>query len=327
MTRSVLLMIGLAAVGLIVFGLAAEYVEAADAAMQPSPEASDGERPWLLRIGAIVLTAGVLGLFIRRGWWRLPGSTVPRWLMRQPEVGFGLFAAMLLVPMLTVGGFLGVVGPGDDAESPLRFRTIATGLGAAGHVLVLIGLAVIWRRLGRPTWSGREAMSRGRAAVVGVVAVVGVYPVLHIVSELSIFAHRLIVGETPDAIAHETLALLATGDMTGWWLAMVGLVIIAAPLFEEIMYRGGLQSAIRGFGLPGWPAVLLTSAIFTLMHLHVADVHALPTLFTLSVAMGWMYERTGRLTAPIVMHIAFNAANVALALTIPEEQAVAAMVW
>ncbi len=42
--------------------------------------------------------------------------------------------------------------------------------------------------------------------------------------------------------------------------------------------------------------------------------HAVAPLFALSVALGASYERTGRLGVPIVMHGAFNALNLAIAL-------------
>jgi ABC-2 type transport system permease protein len=75
-----------------------------------------------------------------------------------------------------------------------------------------------------------------------------------------------------------------------------------------------MQGALVQANLGRWPAIVATSAIFALMHGGIAQPHAIPALFTLSLALGWVYERTGRLTAPIVMHALFNAANLGLAL-------------
>jgi membrane protease YdiL (CAAX protease family) len=36
------------------------------------------------------------------------------------------------------------------------------------------------------------------------------------------------------------------------------------------------------------------------------------TLLLLSLFLGWIYERTGRLIAPIIAHGLFNATNLAL---------------
>ncbi len=48
------------------------------------------------------------------------------------------------------------------------------------------------------------------------------------------------------------------------------------------------------------------------MHVGVARWHALAALLVLSIGLGWVYEKTGRLTAAISMHVLFNAANLGL---------------
>ena len=59
-----------------------------------------------------------------------------------------------------------------------------------------------------------------------------------------------------------------------------------------------------------WPAVLVASAIFAAAH--CTQPQAVPSLFVLAVVIGYNYERTGRLLAPILIHALFNAANLAL---------------
>ena len=43
-----------------------------------------------------------------------------------------------------------------------------------------------------------------------------------------------------------------------------------------------------------------------------------PPLLVLGAGFGWVYDKTGRLTAPIVMHALFNAGNLVLALLFVE---------
>jgi membrane protease YdiL (CAAX protease family) len=40
----------------------------------------------------------------------------------------------------------------------------------------------------------------------------------------------------------------------------------------------------------------------------------MPPLFVLAVCFGYVYERTGKLWAPILMHALFNATSITLAL-------------
>ena len=79
------------------------------------------------------------------------------------------------------------------------------------------------------------------------------------------------------------------------------------------MYRGILQRTLLKLDLGPWTAIFITATVFVTMHAGVVPPHALPPLFVLAVGFGWVYERTGRLTAPIVMHVLFNAVNLGLA--------------
>ena len=43
--------------------------------------------------------------------------------------------------------------------------------------------------------------------------------------------------------------------------------------------------------------------------IHIPYWHTLPSLFALSIALGYNYERTGRLLPPLLIHALFNAVN------------------
>jgi len=104
--------------------------------------------------------------------------------------------------------------------------------------------------------------------------------------------------------------LLQLADLPpAWKLLAVFSTVVLAPLAEEIFFRGVLQSAVRQWSASPWGAVLAASAFFAAMHLD--QPQALPSLFALAVAMGYNYERTGRLWAPVLIHAAFNAVNLA----------------
>src|SRR5690606_15954151 len=123
----------------------------------------------------------------------------------------------------------------------------------------------------------------------------------------------------PDHVAHETLRSLADSPIgPDWWFAIAA-VVIGAPIAEEFIYRGCLQSAIdrafRGWSRrPSWAPVILTSLIFTAAHVSIAEPRALVSLFALSVAIGAVYRRTGNLAASIMVHSLFNATNIVLAV-------------
>jgi membrane protease YdiL (CAAX protease family) len=96
---------------------------------------------------------------------------------------------------------------------------------------------------------------------------------------------------------------------------MLVLLVIGPAILEEVLYRGLLQRGLREWKvLGGWGAIVATSGIFVFMHAPIVPAYALPPLFILSLGLGWCYEKTGRLLAPMVLHGLFNAGNLALAL-------------
>ena len=123
-------------------------------------------------------------------------------------------------------------------------------------------------------------------------------------------------GQSFNEIGHGTLLQIkeAAESPDTVLVLVVAMVVLVTPIWEEILYRGMLQEAIRSHPLAEnespWVAIVITSLIFTTMHGAVVDLRGLVALFVLSLGFGWIYSRTGRLTTCIVMHAAFNAFNI-----------------
>lgn len=116
-----------------------------------------------------------------------------------------------------------------------------------------------------------------------------------------------------ETTAHTGLMAFVAGD-DAWMRALfAGLVVIAAPVTEEIVYRGLIQSAFLRATRSPWIAILATSAVFMYMHISVAAWYALPALFVLSIGLGIAAERTKGLLAPMLIHAIFNLLNLGLA--------------
>ncbi len=86
-------------------------------------------------------------------------------------------------------------------------------------------------------------------------------------------------------------------------------IAIAAPVVEELLFRGLLQNALAKY-MPIWGAIIGASFLFSLVHL---QPYAIPGLMSLSIAFGYLYHRTGSLRTNIILHMANNA--MALLLT------------
>jgi ABC-2 type transport system permease protein len=98
------------------------------------------------------------------------------------------------------------------------------------------------------------------------------------------------------AARHEDGSYIALG----LWVAP--LAVIAAPLFEEFIFRGLIFGGLRRtFG--AWPATLASAAVFAIVH----PAFALVPVFVMGVCAAQAYERTRSLLAPMLVHAVYNA--------------------
>ncbi len=77
-----------------------------------------------------------------------------------------------------------------------------------------------------------------------------------------------------------------------------------------MFFRGLLQSMLRRYTNSPWIAILGSSAAFGLIHSQ--NPHTVPALVVLGIILGYHYERTDRLLAPILIHSIFNILNIAI---------------
>ncbi len=77
---------------------------------------------------------------------------------------------------------------------------------------------------------------------------------------------------------------------------------VAAPVFEEIMFRGFLLPSLTRY-VPLGLAITLSGLTFAIAHLSLSEVIPLTTL---GMIMGLVYTRSGSLLAPILLHSLWN---------------------
>ncbi len=109
---------------------------------------------------------------------------------------------------------------------------------------------------------------------------------------------------------HPALEEMKQTDLFGKALLIFSATILA-PLMEEVVFRGFLQTTLRKYLGSPWLGILGASVSFAIVH--PVWVHW-PVLFVLALVLGYNYERTGRLWSSIVLHSTFNAYNVYLFL-------------
>lgn len=91
---------------------------------------------------------------------------------------------------------------------------------------------------------------------------------------------------------------------------MIIAAVIAAPLCEEIVFRGYLYPVAKRFAGP-WAAGICSALVFAAAH---GSIAALVPLFIFGCVLVFIYEKTGSLWAPMAVHFCFNGATVIVQL-------------
>jgi len=111
----------------------------------------------------------------------------------------------------------------------------------------------------------------------------------------------------PDKL-EERAKTVAQNAHGGGMVLLVLVVVVGAPLVEELTYRGLLQGAFTR-RLSDGVGVVLVAAWFALIHFAPVEI---PGLFVVGLVLGVCAVRTGRLGMGVITHLAFNATGLIL---------------
>lgn len=236
-----------------------------------------------------VLVCAVISLWmVRRPW---PIETFTRHLMV-------LLGCLYLV--IVLGSLVQHLADKSVVVNPV-LRMIMAAISFQGSVLVLTCFFLHKNQI-RWTEAFGFGNNRQRALLFGAVAACIFFPLGWGLQWASaqVLSH---VSVTPA----EQQAVQTLRATEGWLVRLVlaGMVIVIAPLAEEILFRGLLYPTIKQAGFPR-AALWSTALLFAIVHQNA--VTFLP-LLVLALILTMLYELTNNLLASIVTHSLFNAIN------------------
>ncbi len=118
-----------------------------------------------------------------------------------------------------------------------------------------------------------------------------------------------VVGGEVDT-SQEIVIRLATTTSPAMVVQIVVAAVLVAPVAEELFFRGLLYGAIRR-RLSAGAAILVVGILFGAIHAPLAV--ALP-MCILGGLLCFVYEKTARLSVPIILHMVFNLFSTAVLL-------------
>jgi membrane protease YdiL (CAAX protease family) len=136
---------------------------------------------------------------------------------------------------------------------------------------------------------------------------VSAFPLYYAAGMYSLAAH-LAAKAIPEG--HPVDSLLLGDEATpGTRLAIAVVAVAMAPLFEEILFRGFLYTTLRKYLGPAL-AMLGSAAIFAALH----PLFGFYQILVLGLVFAYVYERTGNLFVPMVLHMIHNGLVIGLLL-------------
>jgi ABC-2 type transport system permease protein len=97
----------------------------------------------------------------------------------------------------------------------------------------------------------------------------------------------------------------ARGLSANVWIPL--LAVVAAPIFEEFIFRGLIFAGLRR-SLDAFPAIVASAAVFAIVHPPVSMI----PVFGLGLGAAWAFDRSKMLLAPMIAHGIYNAVMLSL---------------
>ncbi len=91
---------------------------------------------------------------------------------------------------------------------------------------------------------------------------------------------------------------------------MVVFGVVIAPVIEELLFRGFLQTALNRY-LGKWGAILLSSCFFAIVHM---NIYVFLQIFLLGILLAYVFQKTGSLISTMTIHAIHNGSTFALLL-------------
>ena len=203
-------------------------------------------------------------------------------------------AATLALSYGFTGRWMSSVRDGSLADPFFLAAMLGT---MAGH-LALLGWA--WGTAAPLALTRANARWFLGAAGIGVLAVV-----------CSIAWGALVEGLGFQVVRQDVVATVLSSPAGMGRDGIVAFIIVGAPLLEELVFRGFLQTAIAA--RVGAPAAAAVSAV-SFGFFHLADPPVVPVLIVIGGMLAWLRMRSGSVLPAIVAHAVNNSIALALAI-------------
>lgn len=200
-----------------------------------------------------------------------------------------------------------------SAHPLLNYAAWMNFLNATAIFLCLMAFLLVIPAIRKKIWRQSDPLSIKQDVSAAFTAWVISFPLIVFVNQALdwIITNIFKIAQAPEQLAVQFLKM-TLGYPVLFVLALLSIIVLA-PLVEELLFRGFLQSFIRQH-LGSKQAIVMTSLLFSLFHYSadqkISNLTIVGSLFVFSLFLGFVYEKRGSLFAPIFLHSLFNTVNV-----------------
>lgn len=213
--------------------------------------------------------------------------------LRPVRWGIGDVLVMLAISAVSAAGGTAAL---HALDAPFALIVIVGGLlgwvGLAGWPLY-----ATWRRGNGPRIDLGLRLTWGdvRAGVIGGLVSLAAAAVVTMLLIRLLGAFNSTAGEAASRLVDE-------GDRPAV-IVFALMIMIGAPIAEELGFRGLLFGAVRKRGVGVWWTVVISAVVFSLFHLEPTRI---PLLLVVGLGLGVVRARTGSTGASIIAHMVVN---------------------
>jgi len=250
------------------------------------------------------------------------GSNVPKVSFLQVLGIFSIYLITMIIVGSAIAKFFYLLSTSFLSEETLYSPSYGPLLSSCVQLITtfLAGLFVILFCKGQKDRASMLAIWKEHDSHVPIIKDMGFgilswiisFPIVLFVGELFDFLVFLLFGlQQYEQVAVHYLKM----SLSSSFLFAIALfvVVIAAPILEELLFRGFLLNFLKRY-LGRMAAILLTSIGFSFFHFSLSqklgNIPLVASLFTLALFLGFIYERQRSLFAPIALHMIFNIVSV-----------------
>lgn len=273
-----------------------------------------------------ILLFGTLGLFTlliakSQGFFHIQARHIIYFPLGQLLGIFTIYLSMILLGLPILATYFKFIYPGSSFPA-FMLSWLQLFIIAATFFLIRMLLCsqhrTIWKQIWRKK-NNRQTIIQDIG--VGILAWLISFPLVSAVGQLCDFLIYVFFHlETYEQVAVRYLK--QSIHSLSQLIPALLMIVCAAPIIEELLFRGCLQSYLKRY-MKTTSSIVFSSICFSVFHFSlsqgIGNISLLLSLFIFALFLGFVYERQGSLFASISLHMTLNIVSVVRILLSAEE--------